>query len=57
MEVKELEFRAKDLEFYIYPMTSAKVNPNNDSVALHKSISYTCPNKSANQVQTTEPDL
>ena len=28
--------RPKDLEFYIYPMTSAKVKPNNDNVALHK---------------------
>ena len=28
--------RPKDLEFYIYPMTSAKFNPNNDDVELHK---------------------
>ena len=28
--------RPKDLKFYIYPMMSAKVNPNNDNVSLHK---------------------
>ena len=28
--------RPNDLELYIYPMTSAKVNPNNNNVALHK---------------------
>ena len=28
--------RPKDLEFYIYLMMSAKVNPNNDNIALHK---------------------
>ena len=26
----------KEQEFYIYPMTSAKVNLNNGNVALHK---------------------
>ena len=28
--------RPKDLKFYIYLMMSAKVNPNNDHIALHK---------------------
>ena len=28
--------RPKDLKFYIYPMTSAKVNPNNEKLALNK---------------------
>ena len=48
--------RPKDIGFYVYPMESGKVNPNNDDLTLHKgslkSPSSIGPNKGAIEIQT-----